>query len=359
VTFVIPGLSVVHQAVLERQLRYGSVARVETVAAVSGSMVALVMAASGGGVWSLVGQVLVTAAMGTALFWIVSAWRPRRLFQIRTALAAGAFGVGLTTFNVTNYASRNADYFLIGRSLGPEQLGFYTLAYRLMLIPLQMVTSVVNRVMFPRLSMMQDDHDTFARVYLSGVAATAFAAFPIALGLAATAPRLIPVVLGSGWGPAIPVAIILSFVGVIQSVGASVGPVFLATGAVKALARWGAVSSVVVVAAFFLGLPWGIVGVATAYLVASLLLLYPSFSIALRPIGVDPKRILEVTLRPAAVALLMATVVVGVSRAIGDGLPDIAALTLEIGLGIVVYIGLSLIINREQTRLVLGRVARA
>ena len=137
------------------------------------------------------------------------------------------------------------------------------------------------------------------------------------------------------------------------------GPVFLATGAVKALARWGAVSSVVVVAAFFLGLPWGIVGVATAYLVASLLLLYPSFSIALRPIGVDPKRILEVTLRPAAVALLMATVVVGVSRAIGDGLPDIAALTLEIGLGIVVYIGLSLIINREQTRLVLGRVARA
>ena len=120
-SFAITGLGVVHQAVLERDLRYRSVAKVETSASIAGSVAALVLAVAGGGVWSLVALTLVTALVGSALFWSASGWRPGFVFTLRDAHSGGSFGAGLTPFNLANYLARNADYFLIGRSLGPEQ----------------------------------------------------------------------------------------------------------------------------------------------------------------------------------------------------------------------------------------------
>jgi O-antigen/teichoic acid export membrane protein len=358
-SFAITGVGVVHQAVLERHLRYGAVAKVETTSAIAGSVAALVVAFGGGGVWSLVAMSLVTAALGAILFWIASAWRPGWSFRRHAARSGGSFGAALTTFNVANYVSRNADYFLIGRSFGPEQLGFYTLAYRLMLLPLQSVTSVINRVMFPSLSRLRDDPDRLRRIYLAGVGATAFAAFPICFGLAATAPRLIPTVLGPQWNPAVPVAIILSLVGVLQAVGASVGPVFLATGAVRMFAAWGVLSSAVVLTSFVVGLRWGIVGVASAYLVATVVLVYPSLRISLRPLSLGARDLIAVTWRTMIISLAMAMLVTAASAVIGDRVAGVAVLAIEIGLGVTSYAALSFLANRDQARLVLSQLVHA
>ena len=154
-------------------------------------------------------------------------------------------------------------------------------------------------------------------------------------------------------------AIILSLVGLLQAVGGSVGPVFLATGEVRTLALWGVVSSTVVVIAFLIGLPWGIVGVATAYLVASLLLIYPSFRIALPPVGLQASAIVEVSWRSLVTAVVMATLVVAVGAGLGGRLPDLAVLIVQVAVGITIYGALSLIANREQTRLVLTQLIGA
>ena len=55
----------------------------------------------------------------------------------------------MTGFNLVNYAARNADYVLIGATLGAGPLGQYTLAYRVMLYPLQSVSAVISRATFP------------------------------------------------------------------------------------------------------------------------------------------------------------------------------------------------------------------
>ena len=355
-SFVIVGFGVVQQAILERDLRYRLVARAETTATVMGSIAAVLVAINGGGVWSLVVQVLGTALVDTLLMWWLCPWRPSLGFRQEDAWSGGSYGAGLTTFNAVNYVARNADYFLVGRSLGPEQLGYYTLAYRLMLFPLQMVTSVVNRVMFPSLSRVRQDPERFASLYFAGVGAIAFAAFPIALGLGAVAPRLIPIVLGPGWQAAVPVAMVLSLVGLLQSVGASVGPVFLATGAIRALVGWGLVSTALVVGGFLVGLQWGILGVAVAYLFVSVVLIYPSFVVALRPLGIAVSQVVEVSWRALLIALSMAGIMVAVGSLLSGRFLDAAILAIQIGVGIGAYAGLSLMFNRTQAASLLARL---
>ena len=174
-----------------------------------------------------------------------------------------------------------------------------------------------------------------------------------------TAPRLIPTVLGPEWEPAVRTAMILSLVGVLQAIGASVGPLMLATGAVGTLVKWGIASSITVVCAFVIGLTWGIEGVAAAYLVVSLLLIYPAFAIALHPIGLGLADVIAETWRPMVAAGVMAALVATVSLAAGPSVNQVAILVVEIALGVAAYSGLSLVLNRNQTRLVLARLTGA
>ena len=62
------------------------------------------------------------------------------------------FSANVLGSDVLTYGTRNADSLLIGRYLGSASLGYYSLAYQLMLYPLSQVSSVIVRVLFPTLS---------------------------------------------------------------------------------------------------------------------------------------------------------------------------------------------------------------
>ena len=58
------------------------------------------------------------------------------------------FGANLTGFSFVSYFAQNMDNLLIGRFLGSAPLGFYNLAYNLLVFPTSNVSAVVGRVMF-------------------------------------------------------------------------------------------------------------------------------------------------------------------------------------------------------------------
>jgi len=360
VTFVITSSAVIHQARLERDLHFRTVAIAEVAALVAGIVAAIAIAVAGGGVWSLVGQAIVAASVSAAILWVVSGWRPRRVLDRGNAVRAWQFGTPMTGYNAFNYVARNADYALIGRALGGAPLGFYTLAYRLMLVPLQLIVGVVNRVMFPAFSARQGRPDELRRLYLRSLAGAAFLALPIATGVGASADRLIPTVLGPGWDPAIEIVRVLSIVACLQTIGATVGPIYLATGRTGLLFGWGLASGAVVVVAFLLGLGGGILGVAVAYAAASVLLAYPGMAIPLRLIGLPVMAAAKVVLRSAALAIGSGAVVLAAGIVAPKETPDPVVLAAQIALGASFYALGSWAFNRKDARLALSilRVGR-
>src|SRR6266853_761895 len=223
--------------------------------------------------------------LATLLLWSAGRWRPSWQFDWPEIRSVMGFSLNLTGANIFNYFARNADKLLIGRFLGPQDLGYYDLAYRLMQFPLQGISAVIGRVMFPLYSRMQDDAGQFGRTYLKVASAIALISFPLMLGLTALARPFVVTVFGAGWMPVIPLLLILAPLGAVQSIATTVGHIYMAKGRTDWALWWTIGAGLLIVLSFVLGLPWGILGVTSSYAVMFLLLTYPAFAVPFRLIG--------------------------------------------------------------------------
>ena len=287
-SFLIASLGIVHNALLTREMKFDSIARADMVAVLLSYATAVTMALSGGGVWSLVIANLVNSVVATACYWYFARWTPRLEWDGPGVRSVLGFSLNLTGFGFVNYFARNADNIVVGRALGSVSLGYYQMAYNLMLYPIQNISSVLSQVLLPAFSRMQDDDARFRAAYLRSSMLIGLITFPVMAGMAVVADPFVRVLLGVKWVPVIPVFQILAPVGLVQSVCSSCGQIYIVkgrTGRVFAVATYAAAICVV---AFLIGVGYGMVGVAVAYAVAFLsLVLFPVLSLAFRLIDLS------------------------------------------------------------------------
>lgn len=282
ISFLFTSLSMVQNSLLLKELRFKKLTILELISTISASLIGISLAFLGYGVWSLVWQNVSMTFIYAALVWITEHWTPQLNFNWKDIKTIIGFSANLSGFSFLNYFSRNADYLLIGKFLGATALGYYTLAYTMMLFPLSNISSVLSKVMFPALSQIQHDNSKFKLFYLKSTKYIAFVSFPMMLGLFAIADEFVLVVFGTKWVPVICLIKVLSIVGLMQSIGTTIGSIYLAKGRTDWMFRWGIFSSIVTVGAIAIGLRWGINGVAVCYAISVLLIIYPSFAIPFR-----------------------------------------------------------------------------
>ncbi len=202
--------------------------------------------------------------------------------------------------------------------------------------------------MFPVYSNIQNDNKRFANAYLKVAATIAMISFPLMMGILALAEPFLLTVFGPKWQPAILLVMILSPVGMIQSLGTTNGNIYRAKGRADLQFRVGTVFTIILLISFVIGLRWGIVGVATAYAITSFGLLYPSFYIPLRLIDLKVSSLLKVLWQPFVNSTIMFVAVLGFKALLPATLPNGAVLGLSVVLGIVVYTAASWLTNRNQ-----------
>ena len=347
--FPVTSLSVVHQALLERESKFSVVVKVEVTAVLIGLAVALLLAWQGAGVFSLVFQMLVTALLTTGLIVWRSHFRPARHWSLQEFKAIIGFSGNLSLFNFVLYFSRNADSMVIGKMLGTTVLGIYSMAYRIMLFPLQNLTYVVARALYPVLSRQHDNVTEMARLYLKTVGFIAFVSTPLMAGLFVLREPFVQVVLGDKWHAAAAILAWLAPVGLIQSLVSTTGTVLMAQGRTDLLLRLGVLGASLQVSAFFVGSYWGIEGVASAYLVANLLNAVPAFYFSGRLIGVTLTALAQRIAPPLALSLLMVGIVQLAEKNVAHWLQDVRLeFMLLIALGAAVYGVASLWLLRPQ-----------
>jgi O-antigen/teichoic acid export membrane protein len=346
--FFISSLSILQQALLQRSLAFQVLAKVEIGAVVCGAIMGIGLAWYGFGVWSLVFQSLITVIITTVFLWLASSWRPRLIFHWGEVKSVSSFSLHLVGFNIFNYFARNLDYVLIGRYLGAQELGYYTLAYRILLFPIQNISAVIGRVMYPVLSTLQNDNKRFISAYLKVIGAIAFIAFPIMTGVFTLADPFVLTFFGDKWRTVIPLIMIFAPVGLLQSIGTTVGSIYQAKGRTDWMFRWGIGSGILVSLAFCAGLRWGIIGVAIAYSIISYILLYPSFAIPFQLIGLKFSYIVYFLFRPFLVSMLMMILLYLFKITRLFTLSKAVELTISLILGLFVYFVASWFINRKQ-----------
>jgi PST family polysaccharide transporter len=156
------------------------------------------------------------------------------------------------------------DKFLISYFLGTTALGYYTIAYHLIEIMVEILSSITNQVAFATFSRLQKDLKRLRGTFYQATQATSLVAVPAFLGVAILAPEIVTVLYGTKWVSSIPVLRVLAFAGILQATFQFNGNVVISLGKPGWMLGQKILSVIAKTIAFLLVMQWGLVAVAAA-----------------------------------------------------------------------------------------------
>lgn len=332
-------VSIQHQALLRRQLKFERIAVIETSAALASAVLAVAAALAGLGVWALVVRQLARPLATGVASWLSLRWWPGwpARAPVRELLAMGGH---LTGFQVVNYAERNADDVLIGKFAGAFELGCYTRAYELLRVPLQEVGSPAVTIALPALSRLTSEPRRYREAYLRMVGPVLLLTIPLCSFLVMCADWVIELAFGSQWTRAVPMFRWLGLALLVKPAAFTTSWLFVSQGRTRELWRWGVLGTVLAIAAYLVGLPWGAVGVAASYALVDLFVRVPILLYWVGRAGpVGTRDIVRACVPTWVAAGLVALGLVGLRRVVPVGLS--AWVGVSLGALVTVFITLA------------------
>jgi O-antigen/teichoic acid export membrane protein len=274
-SLLLMGLYIQHAALLIRQMRFVVIAMVEITSMAIGLAAAVVAAWFGAGYWALVLNQLVMGLVALVGMWIACGWRPglpARGTGVRSMLS---YGSNLTGYDLMTFLSRNLDNALIGRFWGAHQLGIYSRAYQMLLMPLSNLNTPLATVAVPALSRLSDSPERYRAAYLKILQKIAMITMPGIVFMIATSDWLVVFLLGAQWHDSARIFMLLGMTAMIQPATATCAWLFVTQGRAREKLKWGLMGGTIAIISIVIGLPWGATGVAASYGAADLLISTP------------------------------------------------------------------------------------
>lgn len=328
-------LSTVPMAILERSMKFRTVAIVEMFSSWTALACAVVGAFMGFGAYALIGQILIFNVLLSASALLAARWWPR----VRPTAAAlkdlWSVSIWFTLGNLIGYWGQSADTLALGRTQSTAQVGYYNRGINLMQLPMRHLGGVLTRVTTPALSYMQSDVERSKAAWLRSATLMGLVSFPVCLGMAAAAPALVRTLWGATWIPVVPLLQVLSLAGIAWSLVVAAEGLLMARGRAKTFFWLSIVSSVVTIALVLFGVRYGAIGVAYAILARGCLLLPVYIRVCLSEIHVTVLDVMSAIWKPLVAAVVMGGVVWGAGKGL-NSLSAVLLLVIQVFVGVCV-----------------------
>jgi len=358
-TTVIAAPGWLHQALLQRELLFRRRFAGQLAQAAVQAAVAIVLAAFGAGVWSLViGHVAGCVAL-TVVSAALSPYRPRLRLHRATARATLLESRGFLAQGSAAYASQNADYVAVGAVLGAAPLGFYSMAYRLSELSPKAIAEPIAHATFPGFAQMrrsgEDVADAFARVLRS----VAFVACPVGVILSGAAEPFTLALLGDTWLPMVGPLAVLGIWAAVRAIQLTLAWLLNSIGHAGLMGAVAAGALLVLVPSLLLAAELGGITVVAWVMLGNLV---ASLTILAGLVGAKAGVSLAAQWRavwPVLVACPMAWVATrGVSAAMDDAAPGLALATC-VAAGAAAYLLMVTLADPRLPRELVSQVRRA
>jgi teichuronic acid exporter len=327
------------QRLLARRFEFKRRSQFEFAAAIVALVVSLVLALRGYGVWALVMGELAKDAVLAILIIGYTRWVPKLVFSLASARELLRYGLPVTWHYMLEYVSNKSDSLIVGRVLGQEALGYYTVAMTVSRIPVSKGIQIIQQVMFPLFSTLQQDLKEFQRYYYHVCYVVAVMFFPVFFGLLAIAPEVVVIILSPKWLPSLFALQVFTVLGLLLAYSGIFLVILKARGNTRDVVRYSVLSAIILPAGFLLSSRYGVDGVAVSWLLVYPVLFAYLFRSVAREVEVSIASTLQ-KVRPAltgATLMLFATVAAKYSL-FGDE-ASVASMAFGIVFGGLVYIG--------------------
>lgn len=357
-TVPLMALGRVQKALMIRRFAFRNLTVRAAAATLAGGVTAVAMVYSGLGVWSLVGQQVAYYAAGTAALWLLSDWRPRRRMPRQAMRELWAFGRTVMASQSLDYVNRRSDTLLVGFVLGTAALGFYSVAYKLVLVVSDGLLVIVGALALPAFARLQDEPGRLGRAYANAVKLAATVALPMLVGLAAVAETAIPLLFGPTWVPSIALLYALVPLSLAQVL------FYVEDGLMMALDRVGwrlwlnvayGVAGLIV---FFAAAPYGLLAVAWALAARGVVFMPIGFLLSRQLAPIALGQYLRQYGVPCLAALALGAAAWGTGEVLAGTAPTVR-LIAQIGAGVLAYGAVWLGVDRSYLVSLLANVRTA
>jgi O-antigen/teichoic acid export membrane protein len=342
--FLLSGLATLPQSLVYRAMRFKWLAAVDLTSVVCAAFTTLVLAWKGAGVWALVIGSLVQNGVRTALLLRDGfVWPHFARAGMRRHLQ---FGGAVTLSRLIWQLVYQCDVLIAGRYLPHASIGLYSVSLHVATLPMQKIMGVVNQVALPAVSRLQSDLPRLRARLLEASRLLTFASVGLLWGLSSVAPEFVRVVMGSQWQDAIYPLRVICLVVPLRMLNAIFSTSTIGLGRAGVDLRNSVVNIVVLPASFFIGVHWGVNGLATSWAIAIpavFVIVFPRISQAL---GITLREIADSVWAPLVSGAAMWAAIIGM-RTLTLDLHDAARLTLLVGTGAIVYLAVALTIDRR------------
>jgi O-antigen/teichoic acid export membrane protein len=349
VGFLFNGAGIQHRALLQRQMRFGTLVLIEMSALIMSAFIAIGMAKAKWGYWALVTTTVSVPFISTVGSWIATSWvpgLPRRAAELRSMIR---FGGTITLNGLVLYVAYNIDRVLLGRFWGPEIVGIYGRACELIKIPTDNLNLAVGEVAFATLSRIHDDPQRFKRYFLNGYCLLVTLTLPITIFCALFADDIVFVLLGPKWENAAEIFRILSPTIIVFGIANPLGWLLNALGLVDRSLKISLIFAPVMIFGYVIGLPYGARGVAVASSAVMILVVVPVSAWAVHGTVVRLADMVLAVSRPIVSGIAAAGLAFIVHVSYGEMLSPLSRVTLGGFIFGVCYLVLLLFVAGQKT----------
>lgn len=356
--FVLQSIGQQYQIILQKNLMFNTIARIDVTSKLVGFFLSITLALLNAGVYALVFGVLFTTLTAALLYLFqgLAEHKPRFVFNLKDVDEFLSFGLYTMGDRAINFFSTQIDTLIIGRLIGVESLGIYSVAKTLVLRPLQVINPIITRVSLPIMAKIQNDKTKLSAMYLEMMSALGSVNFPLYAAAIIFAPALVSILLGEQWHEATLVVQILAVWAMMRSIGNPIGSLVLSQGRYRLGFWWNVFVFVLTVPVVLMGSKHGISGVALSLMIFSIILQIPNWLILVKPLCGAPAKEYSLSLaRPLLLSILFALFSATSDALLQDwiGLDLILSMFFSVGFGGVFLLLLYVFFNQALLKDVL------
>jgi len=348
ISILFNALGSVHKALLTRQIEFRGQTIISLVSAILSGFVAIVLAYIGWGIWSLVLYNIVYQVIQTVLLLVVYRYFPKGKFDRHFLKEAVIYSWKLMLSGLIHTIYENIFSVIMADLYSVTSLGYYSNALKIRDGAAQTLTDSIQRVSFPVLSSFQDEKDRLKQTSKTILKLSVFIIFPLLIGLAATSSTIINVVFGDLWLGMIPVMQVLAFNGLLIPLHK------INLNILTVIGRTDLYLKLEIVKKFIAFIT---IGIALYFNVSITGLLWVLFINAVLGYIFNVKYVKEflnyglVEQLQDVLNILIASIIMGTfvySFDIFTNLSNLVTLIIQLGIGIIVYIGLGYMICKNE-----------
>ncbi|MBR5736501.1 MAG: lipopolysaccharide biosynthesis protein [Bacteroidales bacterium] len=246
--------NIVQRNQLKKQLNFRVLSIVSITTAIISLCITIFMAYKGFGVWALVTQNMVTAAIPAIVFWFFIKWRPMLVFSKQSFKELFGFGFYMFLTHLVNDFSGQIQGLLIGKMYTPATMGYYSKAHSTEKLASKSISQVMTQVTYPLYAEVQDDKAAMVNMIKRLTSTIAYLTFPLMFILLLIAKPLFILLYSDRWLQSVPYFQVLCIAGLavcLQAVNLQTIP---AIGKSKVMFIWTLIKRGVGLGAILLGL---------------------------------------------------------------------------------------------------------